>query len=114
MPTTQFLRKRVHGVDDDVHALEQVVGHHRHHHVQLQLARLAAQHHGQVVAHHLEHGHVEHLGQHRVYLAGHNGGTGLHGGQANLVQARAGARGQQAEIVGNAGEVAAPACAARR
>src|SRR5690606_16462949 len=60
--------KGVHRADGDVHHLEQVVRDDRHHHVQFKLTRLPRQHHGEVVAHHVEHRHVEHLRQHGVDL----------------------------------------------
>ena len=94
--------KGANGADEHVHHLEQVVGDDGHHHVQLQLSRLAGQHHRQVVAHDVERGHVEHLGQDGVHLAGHDAAARLHSRQVDLVQAGGRAAGQQAQVVGDA------------
>ena len=95
-------REGIDGPDHDLHHLEQVVGDDRHHHVQLELAGLGRQSDRVITALHMEHGLVEHLGQHRVDLAGHDRRTGLHGRQPDFVEAGRRARGEQTEVVGDA------------
>ena len=48
---------------------------------------------------------IDHLRDHRVYLARHDGGAVLAGRQVDLIEAAAGARGEQPEVVAHLGEI---------
>ncbi len=91
--------------DQYIDFLKQAVGDDRHHDVQLELSGLRRQRDRRVVAEYVEHRHIEHLGQHRVDLAGHDRGAGLHGGQADFVQPGRWAAAQQAQIVRDADQI---------
>jgi len=95
------LPERVCGIGEQRDRLEQVVGHDRHHDVQLELPGLDRERHGHVVAHHLERDHAEHLRDDRVHLARHDAASRLHRRKRYLREAREGARRQQAQVPGN-------------
>ncbi len=66
----------------DVHHFVDIVRNNRHHHVELELASLGSQGHSVITPLHMEAGHVEHFGQHRVDFAGHDARAGLNRRQA--------------------------------
>ena len=81
--------------------LQDVVGRHRHHGVQLEVTTLAGKRHRGVVAHHLGH-HLDHrFRDHRVYLARHDGTARLHLRQSDLPQSRPRPRGDEPDVVGD-------------
>ena len=73
--------------------------------VELQLAALRGQRDGDVVADHLEGDLVDHLGDHRVDLAGHDRRSGLARRQVDLVQPGARPRGEQPQVVAGLGQL---------
>ena len=81
--------------------LEEIVGNHRHEHIQLEVSLTGGDADGGVVAHHLDghHGHCLALGG--VDLAGHDGGAGLVFRDKDFAQPVPGPRGQPANVVGN-------------
>ncbi|MNS69958.1 hypothetical protein D3C72_1032890 [compost metagenome] len=93
------------GVGQNRDRREQVMGGHRHHHVQLELAGLHAVGDRGVLPQHLEADLVEHLHDARVDLARHDRAAGLHRGQDQFVEARRRPGGQQPEVVGDAGQL---------
>ena len=80
-------------------ALEQAVGDDRLEGIELQLAGLGGEAHRDVVADHLEGDLIDDLGNHRIDLARHDAGAGLHRRQIDLAKADARPRGQQSQIV---------------
>ena len=78
---------------------EQALGDDGLHDVELELARLGGHRQGHVVAEDLEAHLVDHFGDDRVDLRGHDRRSRLHLGQVDLVEAGAGAGRQQAQIV---------------
>ena len=82
-----------------VDALKQGVGDDGLHDVELQLAVVAGQADGHVVADDAVAHLVHHLGDDGVHLAGHDARTGLALGEVYLVQAAAGTAGEQAQVV---------------
>ena len=82
-----------------IDALEQAVGDDRLEGIELQLPGLGRKAHRDVVADHLEGDLVDDLGNHRIDLARHDAGAGLHRRQIDLAEADARPRRQQAQIV---------------
>mmetsp|Transcript_82372 Transcript_82372/g.207255 ORF Transcript_82372/g.207255 Transcript_82372/m.207255 type:complete len:282 (-) Transcript_82372:523-1368(-) len=78
---------------------EELVDDHGLHDVELQLPCLRPEGHGQVVAERLEAAHVRDLGDHGVYLAGHDGRARCHGREVDLREATPRAGGQEPQIV---------------
>ena len=87
-----------------VDGLEEAAEDHRLEGVQLHLARLHGHGNGDVVARDAEGHLVQQLRDHGVHLAGHDGGTVLPGGQADLSEAGTGAGGHEPQIVGDLGQ----------
>ncbi len=73
--------------------------------VELQLPAFGRHGDGDVVADDLEGDLVHHLGDHRVHLARHDRGAGLHRRKVDLADAGARARGKQAQVVADLGEL---------
>jgi hypothetical protein len=80
---------------EDLDRLQQVVGDHRHHHVELEVARHAGPGDRGVVADHLRRDHQHRLGDHRVDLAGHDRAARLQRREGDLADAAARARASQ-------------------
>ena len=100
----QFFIECVHSVCEETEGIENVVGNDRFHDVQFQLAVLAGQADGGIVADDLVAGLVQHFRNHRVHLARHDGRTGLPGGQLDFIEAAAGAGSHEADVVGHLDE----------
>ena len=90
---------------EEADRFQQGVRHHGHHHVQLELSGPRRPGDRLVAPQDLEADHVEHLAHHRVDLARHDRRPGLHGGQLDLRDPGRGARGQEAQVVGDLPEV---------
>ena len=76
-----------------------------HHHVEVELAALGCERDGRVVADDLEADHVEHLGHDGVDFARHDGRSRLHRRERNLGESGARSGAEQAQIVGDLGQV---------
>src|SRR5206468_6138319 len=61
--------------------------------------------HRDVVADHLEGDLIHDLRDHRIHLAGHDRGSGLHRRQVDLAQARTRSAGQEPQVVAGLGEL---------
>ena len=72
--------------------------------VELELAGFGGHGDGDVVADHFVGDLGDDFGDHGVDFAGHDGGSGLHGGQVDFAEAGAGAGGEQAQVVADFGE----------
>ena len=80
---------------------QQVVGHQRQHHVELEIARLAGDGDRRIVADDLGGHHRSRLGNHRIDLARHDRGTGLQSRQLDLAQASKRTGVHPAQVVGD-------------
>ena len=99
------LTQRVHGAAQPGLALDDALGDDRLHDVELELSCLGGNHHGGVVANHLEASLVGHLGDDRVYLARHDAGAWSHRREVDLVETATGTRGHEAEVVADLGQL---------
>ena len=89
------------GVAQEAHGLQQVVGNHRHVHVQLEVAGGARHVDGDVVAENLAADHGERFALGRVHFAGHDGGAGLVFRDFDFAQAATRAAGEPTHVVGD-------------
>ena len=81
--------------------MQQIVGRHRHHRVQLEVAALPGQGNGGVIADYLSRHLNNRFGNDRVDLAGHYGTARLHFRHGDFAQAGPGAAGDKADVVGD-------------
>jgi len=70
-----------HGIGHDARRMNGVPRDNRHHDIQLELTRIRCREDGRVAAVHLKTDLIDHLGDRRVHLAGHDRGSRLHRGQ---------------------------------
>ena len=89
------------GVAEQADGLQQIVGNHRHKHIQLEIARSAGDADGGVVAQHLRGHHGERFALGGVDLARHDRRARFVFGNAQFAQAAARAAGEPADIVGD-------------
>src|SRR4029077_3391549 len=82
-----FLGEDVHDVRQQPDGFQDVVRHHRHHHVQLEVSVRACPGNCRVVADHLCAHHHERFGHHWVYFSRHDGAARLRGRQLNFTAA---------------------------
>src|SRR4051812_28552944 len=92
-------------VQEEGLALEDAEGDHRLHDVQLELPGFGRHRHRQVVADDAEADLVHDFRDDGIDLPRHDRGAGLHGRQLDFVEPRAGARGQEAQVVADLGEL---------
>ncbi len=98
------LREQLRDVGQQLERLEDVAGHHRDVHVELERTVAAAPRDRGVVADHLR-GHLRNcFGENGIHLAGHDRATRLQVGQLNLGQAGQRARAHPADVVGDLGQ----------
>ena len=81
--------------------LQHVAGHHRQHHVQLEVAGGSGEGHGRVVADHLGADHGGGFAEDRVHLARHDRRARLQVGQRDLAEAGPRSRTHPAQVVGD-------------
>ncbi len=81
--------------------LKQVPRDYRQHHVQFEVARGATERNGRVVTDDLRDNLAHGLGDDRVHLSGHDRGSWLEVGQADLPESRARTRRRPPQVVGN-------------
>ena len=101
MPTTQLSVKETRRVGHQAHRLQEIVGHHRIVDVELEMALAAGERDRGVVAEDLHADLRQRLALGRVDLARHDRGAGLVLRQRQLAEARARARAEQADVVGD-------------
>ena len=101
MPSTQRSASSRRHVGQQPDRLEHVAGHHRQHHVELEVAGGAAERDRGVVADHLRAHLHDGLGEHRVHLAGHDRRAGLQVGQEDLAEPGARSGAHPAQVVGD-------------
>lgn len=92
------------GAPQGVDGLENIIKDHGLEGIELQLSRLGGQGHGHIVADDVVGNLTDHLGDHRVDLAGHDGGAVLLGGQIDLAKAGLGAAGEEPQVVADFGQ----------
>ena len=89
-PATQRRAKTSAAVGQQFDGLQKIMGHDRHHDVQLKIAKAAAKGDGGVVAENLRADLQQHLAHHGVDLARHDGRTRLRGRQVQFAEAQRG------------------------
>ena len=94
-----------HPAGEQIDRLENRLGDHRFHDVELKLSRLSGEGQRHIVSHDLEADLVHHLGDHRIDLCRHDGGSGLAFRQPDLPQPRTRSGGQQAQVVADLGQL---------
>ena len=92
-------------IRQEVDTLKELVGDQREKGIEFQIPRRTGLGDGGVVCGHRDTGLYHGLGNHGVDLAGHQGGSGLSGGQAQLSQAGLGAGAHQPEVAADLDQV---------
>ena len=104
-PHDAVVHQCMYRVGQGLHRLDEMIKDNGLKGVELQLSGLRCHGHGHVSANDMEGHLIDHLRDHRVYLARHDGGAVLAGRQVDLIEAAAGARGEQPEVVAHLGEI---------
>ena len=93
--------KRLTAIGQQLHRLQHVVEHDRFEDIELKVALRSGKGHGVIVAKDLDCNHRQGFALGGVDFSGHDGGAGFIFGNFDFANARAGARGIPADIVGN-------------
>ncbi len=100
-PDDALLGERRYHAGAESNRFQQPERHHRHHHVELEISRLATDRDRRVAADHVRR-HLQHgLAHHGIYFARHNRRSRLRVRQGDLANAAARAGGEPAQIVGD-------------